>query len=43
MRNLWVIGLGIAGASALTAQGAESEGVEFFRKEVKPILEQNCF
>ena len=42
MRNLWVIGLGFAGASAL-AQGAESEGVEFFRNEVKPILQQNCF
>ena len=42
MRNWWVIGLGVAGASAL-AQDAGSEGVEFFRKEVKPILEQNCF
>ncbi|MCW1915647.1 DUF1553 domain-containing protein [Luteolibacter sp. GHJ8] len=42
MRYLWVIGLGVAGASAL-GQESNSEGVEFFRTEVKPILEQNCF
>jgi hypothetical protein len=37
MRHRWVIGLG---ALALTASSgaAESEGVEFFRNEVKPIL-----
>lgn len=38
----WVIVLGALGALASRA-AADSEGVEFFRKEVKPILEENCF
>ncbi|WP_052572851.1 PSD1 and planctomycete cytochrome C domain-containing protein [Haloferula sp. BvORR071] len=42
MRFLGLIGLGLAGTAAISA-AAESEGVEFFRNEVKPILEQNCF
>ena len=42
MRHRWVIGLGILGSAAFS-DAAESEGVEFFRKEVKPILQENCF
>lgn len=42
MRQRWVIGLGVLGAAAFS-HAAESEGVEFFRKEVKPILQENCF
>jgi hypothetical protein len=42
MRQRWVIGLGALGFSAVPV-AAETDGVEFFRNEVKPILEQNCF
>jgi len=42
MRGRWVIGLGVL-SSAASIHAADSEGVEFFRNEVKPILEQNCF
>lgn len=42
MIKSWVIVLGALGALASRA-AADSEGVEFFRKEVKPILEENCF
>ncbi|MCW1886637.1 PSD1 and planctomycete cytochrome C domain-containing protein [Luteolibacter flavescens] len=43
MRNTLVIGLGALGFAATSSGAAETEGVEFFRNEVKPILEQNCF
>lgn len=42
MRLLGLIGLGLSGTAAI-AGAAESEAVEFFRNEVKPILEENCF
>jgi len=42
MRQAWIIGLGMLGFVAPVG-AAESAGVEFFRSEVKPILEQNCF
>lgn len=42
MRLLGLIGLGLAGTAAF-ASAAASEGVDYFRSEVKPILEQNCF
>ncbi len=37
-----VIGLCALGSAAF-AHAADTAGVEFFRTEVKPILEQNCF
>lgn len=43
MRRARVIGLGALGFAAISVAQADSEGVEFFRQEVKPILEQNCF
>lgn len=42
MMQRWIIGLGLLGSAAYS-HAADSEGVEFFRKEVKPILEENCF
>ena len=39
-----VLLIAIGGLVPLASPGAsESEGVDFFRKEVKPILESNCF
>ena len=38
----WVIVLGILGTLA-SKGAADGDGVEFFRNEVKPILEENCF
>ena len=42
MRKPWVIAL-VASGSAAFSHAADPAGVEFFRAEVKPILEQNCF
>lgn len=42
MKKVWVILIG--GLSTVASPAAtDPEGVEFFRKEVKPILEENCF
>jgi hypothetical protein len=43
MTRSLVIGLSALGLAASRSGAAETEGVEYFRNEVKPILEQNCF
>ena len=43
MMRLLVIGLGALGLVASHAGAAETDGVDYFRNEVKPILKQNCF
>jgi hypothetical protein len=42
MKTFLVIAFATAGTAIATA-ATEQEGVEFFRDEVKPILEQHCF